>query len=533
MAVLKNNEYKTVFWGAKNSFITGLDPLGQQNTSAATFAFLLPGVTNLTNRIRYYGFYCWLLEYYAKHIRDTEQKKQNDFIRKAELMIAILMKTRYPDYVQITGSNFAFDMIAQNPSDYFDLESNAVKQGNNKTYWKYSSGAFGQYYAGAMHGIGLIIRNDSNNYICTNTNHHNGITGAHVAEVFQKSIDETAEKMFVKNIVEGKLPVSEMNLLTDYFALNHITEKQEEWNIYCNFLLQEDHPLIEKNEEDDITFHRRNTIHELLKNIDESESFSGWADFTNNIYLNQGGINGVASETLQTWFFYNLNEFWHYGAGAVFWAMLYMLGERYNKVHISHFVHKFSEEIIQFFEENVDIKKENKFSEELKKINVDVVETSDMIKDSIKEGDIRSASGLGISLIFSVFNTNKIYKEDLQQLAHRRGIIRDGNIIDFMTYIESYSGTFEEFIRDFIYRNMIYRHQYVAIRKTGSRTLSTLKFLLEESFLKQIEVFEPSFTSPRLGAILYILQDLNIITDKYNLTETGRYFLNNYLNGNS
>ncbi|MDA0317562.1 MAG: hypothetical protein O2784_07570 [Proteobacteria bacterium] len=77
MAILKNNEYKTVVWGSKNNFITGLDPLGLQITSEATYATLLPGVTNLTNRIRYYGFYCWLLDFYAENIRDTNQQTQN------------------------------------------------------------------------------------------------------------------------------------------------------------------------------------------------------------------------------------------------------------------------------------------------------------------------------------------------------------------------------------------------------------------------------------------------------------------------
>jgi hypothetical protein len=71
MAVLKNNAYIPIVWGAKNNFIMGLNPLGLQNTSEATYATILSGITNLTNRIRYYGFYCWLLEYYAHYKRYT------------------------------------------------------------------------------------------------------------------------------------------------------------------------------------------------------------------------------------------------------------------------------------------------------------------------------------------------------------------------------------------------------------------------------------------------------------------------------
>ena len=96
MSIFKNNEYKTIVWGSKNNFITGLDPLGLQITSEATYAALLPGVTNLTNRIRYYGFYCWLLDFYAENIRDTNQQTQNNFIRKSSIVaLRVAVKARY------------------------------------------------------------------------------------------------------------------------------------------------------------------------------------------------------------------------------------------------------------------------------------------------------------------------------------------------------------------------------------------------------------------------------------------------------
>ena len=77
MGILKNNDYTRLLSGVpKTTSSPGLDPLGLQITSEATYAALLPGVTNLTNRIRYYGFYCWLLDFYAENIRDTNQQTQ-------------------------------------------------------------------------------------------------------------------------------------------------------------------------------------------------------------------------------------------------------------------------------------------------------------------------------------------------------------------------------------------------------------------------------------------------------------------------
>lgn len=51
--ILKNSESLYPFFGNKMSFIRGLDPLGLQNNSEATFAMLLPGLNNVTGRLRY------------------------------------------------------------------------------------------------------------------------------------------------------------------------------------------------------------------------------------------------------------------------------------------------------------------------------------------------------------------------------------------------------------------------------------------------------------------------------------------------
>jgi len=55
MPVLQSNEILVPFFSRPMTFVRGLDPLGLQNTSEATFAMLLPGLNNVTGRIRYYS----------------------------------------------------------------------------------------------------------------------------------------------------------------------------------------------------------------------------------------------------------------------------------------------------------------------------------------------------------------------------------------------------------------------------------------------------------------------------------------------
>src|SRR6516162_596831 len=72
----------------------GLDPLGMQNTSVALYQRLLPGISNVTLRMRYYGFYAWLSGVYVRRIGDTNPKSWQRFVRRAEALYALAAQTR-------------------------------------------------------------------------------------------------------------------------------------------------------------------------------------------------------------------------------------------------------------------------------------------------------------------------------------------------------------------------------------------------------------------------------------------------------
>jgi hypothetical protein len=45
---------------------TGLDPLGMQAAAVRLYQLLVPGISNVTLRMRYYGLYAWLGRNYAE-----------------------------------------------------------------------------------------------------------------------------------------------------------------------------------------------------------------------------------------------------------------------------------------------------------------------------------------------------------------------------------------------------------------------------------------------------------------------------------
>jgi hypothetical protein len=73
---------------------SGLDPLGMQNSSINLYQRLLPGISNVTLRVRYYGFYAWLALIYARRSGDTNPKTWQKFIRRAEAVYALAAQVR-------------------------------------------------------------------------------------------------------------------------------------------------------------------------------------------------------------------------------------------------------------------------------------------------------------------------------------------------------------------------------------------------------------------------------------------------------
>lgn len=192
--VIRKNQSLVPFFGERLSFVRGLDPLGLQNTSDATFSMLLPGLNNVTGRIRYYSFYCWLLDEYSKQSGDTNPSEQHKFIRRAEYIIALASLYFIGDVSNIPGSLYASTQITKNPDNVHYLQSGTYKpDGTTKnTYWQYPQGAFGQYYFGSLSDMGLVSRrnNDADIFVRSNSR-DNLISGEDLAKAFDANL--TAE----------------------------------------------------------------------------------------------------------------------------------------------------------------------------------------------------------------------------------------------------------------------------------------------------------------------------------------------------
>ncbi|QFG38447.1 hypothetical protein BDE18_0250 [Paracoccus pantotrophus] len=68
----------------------GLDPLGMQRPIEAIYQSLLPGISTITLRFRYYSFFVWMLEVYAREQGNTDPVAFRAFQRRCETLFALI-----------------------------------------------------------------------------------------------------------------------------------------------------------------------------------------------------------------------------------------------------------------------------------------------------------------------------------------------------------------------------------------------------------------------------------------------------------
>ncbi|MFL1873627.1 hypothetical protein ACIKT0_00085 [Hansschlegelia beijingensis] len=133
----------------------GLDPLGMQNTSVGLYQTLLPGVSNVTLRIRYYGLYAWLSAVYARQIGDTNPKTWQRFLRRAEALYALTAQRRGRE-TGVAGILWATAKLAAPDGEVVFAED--AEPGSPTHYLKQPWGAYGAAYGSQLFEIGILAQ---------------------------------------------------------------------------------------------------------------------------------------------------------------------------------------------------------------------------------------------------------------------------------------------------------------------------------------------------------------------------------------
>jgi len=132
----------------------GLDPLGMQTTSVALYQQLVPGISNVTLRMRYYGLYAWLARRYALDVGDTSVERWCLYLRRAEALYA-LVAVHAGGERGVAGVDWASRALAVPGADITFHTSTDRGEGEPQ-YLKQKFGAFGAAYGSQLLDIGVL-----------------------------------------------------------------------------------------------------------------------------------------------------------------------------------------------------------------------------------------------------------------------------------------------------------------------------------------------------------------------------------------
>jgi hypothetical protein len=515
--------YKQPFWAKGGNFTRGRDPLGIQNSSISVYSTLLPGMTNLTLRLRYYGFYLWLLDQYH-NLPETNTFKQSSigqytFIRRAELILAYLMRNKFPKEQSVIGSNFAENNIGEvNVKGYYDIALGADKTKDTtkgSVYWDYTSGALGQYYAGSLINLNLI--NISEDYF-----ERTDTAGKELAAAYGVALSENCKQLLLKRISEGKLYLEDLDTLTD-IALNHKLTNTPEGDFYIKMLINNDGEK-SKTANQDIAEQRKESIQLFLSIVKDSNEPKGWSNLAQlSYYKCVNAKKESVSEAVYGWYYYYLNEIAHHSLEVVFWGLLKEMDN--SNYSLQQFLNETTEKVVACFNNT-----NTSFQGYLEQLSTDSFNITDNLTDiseAVKQNQSIDGICKGVLTLLNLYKDNIGNTEEITEYAINHFLnSKNGNVMSiFDTYIEK-SGEldFKGFIKKTIH-TLINEHIAVAYKKMGDGEKNLLKFLIEDNYLVHIETMEPNFTSPRLKTLYNFTRDLDLVDLENQLTDEGEVLL--------
>lgn len=508
MAALRNGQWLAPFWGAEKAFITGEDMLGMQNTSIATYAVLVPGLTNLTRRVRYYGFYSWVLEQYAKRVRIDSVTEFQRYVRRAELLLAYMMADQFPDARGVVGSQFArkhlddFDAV-------IDFAKGADRDGDKKTYWKYSSGAFGQYYQGALVALKLVVASKHNPQIFIATPN----LGRELCGCFEASVSEEARQSFWEAVIEGTVAKSELAFLGSEFSLINVPAGSSERSFYRNLFLGEDFPESEGGAGH--RFFRKETILLYLSYLEDTGRFNGETSFWDTFYTSAWDGHNLKDCVASTgWMYYSLNENTHFSLETFLWQLLLKLDD--GALYLTDALELLSQEVIEALaplltsgigEETTYLNLAKTIFQSESEPFCDIATIPEVCKKSPAAASAKALMSLA-KMHLGVENEFK----RLTDYSRSHRMDREGDCLSFYIWVKKYQDLpVAEFLKKLFLHKIINRHLEVAMRKMRNRNENTLKFIFEDYQLKLVSTFPPVFTTPRIPSLHLFLEDIGFI----------------------
>jgi len=520
--------------------IRGLDHLGVQGPCEALYAQLLPGITNVTERARYYSFYPWLLRAFEQRYRDHSPDAFRRFLRRAECLFALIairharVAGDQDDALHGLGMVGRLALLRIPPdTKSFELEDYAGLEARNR-YFQNKLGGLGQYYFGPLRDLRII------DYVSQGENRLPGYDkqrGSLLADAFGTGVPEDA---FLRLLEKVWVRWADLDELSAFCPCGLLKNKVERNLLLDLFFARSDAYRSPEAE------NRRATLGLLLDLLSRTEAVPGYS--VENVFRaaaytgylpnrKKWDISATLATARRGWGTYQRNELLSLALQALFSTTLACIEYRYHGR-------------LRTAADAADVAAGLLPRKGRQRPLTDIVSE---LKSTLPGPDAWNDERHEVQRGWRILEL-KIDDDNLPTLLHEstqvllsilaRGIEanpysdfefepdyfapQELHLVSFGHAWESTWSemTVESWVRWLAVRWGIQRHLGVALRKLRGEHRDTFRIRPLEQELRVVEIPRPAATIPRLGNALQILRDLNLIKPDEagwpHLTSSGR-----------
>jgi hypothetical protein len=319
-------------WISPAQEITGRDHLGVQAVSEHLYATLLPGMTNVTDRVRCYSFYPWFVWRFDRESKNKSASELIRVFRRAECLhtlIGIKHEVETDNEWTHGGGLVGREKLvavsrriregkAIKLSPFAELDA----EGEDR-YFKNKLGGLGQYYLGPLKDLEVLDGDAQRGLKYTD-----GL-GAALAELFDR---EVTGSDFFKAVGNDQISLAVIRSLESFCPCN-LRRNREERDAIINLLFCRG----QREFKDDTGLERRNTLLLVLDYARRSRDSKGDpaepSGFLSSTYarcLPDGApwvVHPLLENTIQGWGIYQRHELLAIAVQGLFWAGLASLGD--------------------------------------------------------------------------------------------------------------------------------------------------------------------------------------------------------------
>lgn len=487
----------------------GLDPLGMQNAGVVLYQALLPGISNITLRMRYYGFFCWLSDAYARRGVTTDFEIWRQWIRRAEALYALVCAEATGEG-GVGGIEWAYQSL-QTGDDIIDFSSAASNERGVKQYLIQRLGVFGAAYFTQMQEMGLFEEGPNGiQRITTNA-------GLAAADAFRSAIGADLEGRFIAAIDAGKVDRATLAALRPIVP-SAIPDTSDERVMYEDTLFAAGPQAVDADRS------RRASL-SLILAVTGNDAERPTPESVRWALFDPPAQELPADLERQRllWEAYQCQDLFQVAAaGLLSWAISIMSESEDGRPLAE--IQGAVENRLAEFDEDCAVFAWSAYRDGLDADGFDWRDAWSRLTG--RRGSPEEKAWISVALIAALHQ--RVSERDDVRHAIRTALPVNGQARSIVTELRWFDHHEDEpvasLIGDYVARRIVLRHSWVAMQKLRRQRDYTFLFEARDGRLVCLNGYQPVPTTPRLAPAIQFLEDVHLVSAG-GLTERGRALL--------